>query len=193
MDLQIGQKAVTVFGGRHPVAGDPEYREAYELGSLLAGAKYTVMSGGYSGVMEAVSRGAREAGGTAIGVTMEIFGGLPPNPFLTREIRARNFFERLEILTDHADGFIAMRGGMGTLTEISLIWNMLQTKTMPPKPMILVGRFWRALLRSISEILVISSGELDLFCYVDSPREAVARLDALQIARPGPEPHAAFG
>ncbi len=176
MDLQIGQKAVTVFGGRHPVVGDPEYAEAVELGSLLAGANYAVMSGGYSGVMEAVSRGASKAGGTTIGVTMEIFGDLPPNPFLTREVRARNFFERLEILTAHASGFIAMRGGMGTLTEISLIWNMLQTKTMAPKPMILVGKFWRPMLHSIAETLVISRRELDLFFYADSPREAVARL-----------------
>jgi uncharacterized protein (TIGR00730 family) len=179
VDLQINQKAVTVFGGRHPVAGDSEYMEAFELGSLLAGANYAVMSGGYSGVMEAVSKGAREAGGTVIGVTMEIFGSLPPNPFLTREIRARNFFERLEILTEQADAFIAMRGGMGTLTEISLIWNMLQTKTMAPRPMILAGKFWKPLLRSIAEKLVISPAELDLFCYADCARDAVARLKAL--------------
>ncbi len=176
--MQIDQKAVTVFGGRHPVPGDLEYREALELGSLLAGANYAVMSGGYSGVMEAVSKGALEAGGTVIGVTMEIFGNLPPNPFLTREIRTRDFFERLEILTAHADAFIAMRGGMGTLTEISLIWNMLQTKTMAPKPMILVGGFWKPLLSSIAKKLVISAAELDLFDYADCARDAVAILCA---------------
>jgi uncharacterized protein (TIGR00730 family) len=183
VDLQIHQKTVAVFGGRHPVAGDPEYMEAKELGSLLAGSNYAVMSGGYSGVMEAVSKGALEAGGTVLGVTMEIFGSLPPNPFLTREIRVRDFFERLEILTAHADAFIAMRGGMGTLTEISLIWNMLQTKTMAPKPTLLVGKFWKPLLRSIAEKLVISPAELDLFSYVDCARDAVARLRALEVSR----------
>ncbi len=173
------QKTITIFGGRHPMEGDQEYAEALELGSLLARANYAVMSGGYSGVMEAVSRGASEAGGTSIGVTMEIFGSLPPNPYLTREIRAHDFFERLEILTAHASGFIAMRGGMGTLTEISLIWNMLQTKTMAPKPMILVGKFWRSLLLSIADRLVITPAELDLFSYVNSASDAVARLRAI--------------
>lgn len=179
MDWKDDQKAITIFGGRHAMPGDREYAEALQLGSLLARANYAVMSGGYSGVMEAVSRGASEAGGTSIGVTMEIFGDLPPNPYLTREIRARNFFERLEILTAHASGFIAMRGGMGTLTEISLIWNMLQTRTMPPKPMILVGKFWKSLLSSIAERLVITPGELELFCYVDSAHDAVAHLRAI--------------
>jgi uncharacterized protein (TIGR00730 family) len=177
-DLPVDRKIVVVFGGRHPAEGDPEYAEALRLGTLLAAANYIVMSGGYTGVMEAVSRGATQAGGTAIGVTMEIFGSLPANPYLTREIRSRNFFERLEILASHAAGFIALRGGMGTLTEISLIWNMLQTKTMAPKPMILVGKFWRPLLQSVSDHLVISPEELDLFCYVDNADDAVRRLRA---------------
>ncbi|MBZ5497436.1 MAG: LOG family protein [Acidobacteriia bacterium] len=184
--LPDGVKKITVFGGRHPVAGDAEYAEAFRLGSLLAAANYAVMSGGYSGVMEAVSRGAIEAGGTAIGVTMEIFGNLAPNPFLTHEIRSRNFFERLEILASNSSGFIAMRGGMGTLTEISLIWNMLQTKTMPDKPVILVGRFWKSLLQSVAGHLVISPEELEIFHYVDSADEAVARLSSLDFGRSDP-------
>ena len=172
----VDRKTIVVLGGRHPVTGDSEYAEAVRLGSLLAAANYAVMSGGYSGVMEAVSRGAKEAGGTAIGVTMDIFGNLAPNPFLTHEIRARNFFERLEIITSNASGFVAMRGGMGTLTELSLIWNMLQTKTMEYKPTILVGKFWKSLLQSVADHLVISREELDLFHYVDNADEAVACL-----------------
>lgn len=175
-NLQVEQKKIAVFGGRHPVAGDTEYAEAVRLGSLLAAANYAVMSGGYSGIMEAVSRGAVSAGGAAIGVTMEIFGSLPPNPFLTQEIRSRNFFERLEIITSNAAGFIAMRGGMGTLTEVSLIWNMLQTRIVENKPMILVGRFWKPLLQSVADHLVVSADELDLLHYVDNADEAVARL-----------------
>ncbi len=177
MDARNGQKTIVVFGGRHPVKGDREYSEAVRLGSLLAAARYRVMSGGYSGVMEAVSRGALEAGGETIGVTMEIFRDLAPNPYLTREMRVRNFFERLETLTSSAQGFVAMRGGMGTLTELSLIWNMLQTKTMEYKPTVLVGKFWRPLLETVAGHLVISPDELDLFQYVDSAEEAVARLD----------------
>ncbi len=65
---------------------------------------------------------------------------------------------------------------MGTLTELSLIWNMLQTKTMEYKPTILVGNFWRPLLESVADHLVISREELDLFHYVGSAGEAVVRL-----------------
>jgi uncharacterized protein (TIGR00730 family) len=177
--LQVDKDIIVVFGGRHPAEGDREYAEAVKLGSMLASAGFAIMSGGYTGAMAAVSRGAREAGGIAIGVTMEIFGDLPPNPYLTHEIRTRDFFERLQVLTSHASGFIALRGGMGTLTEISLIWNMLQTRTMPDKPMILAGKFWRPLLESIAGRLVISGAELDLFQYADTAEDAVSRLRSM--------------
>jgi uncharacterized protein (TIGR00730 family) len=171
-----GRKSIAVFGGRHPKPGDAEYGEALRLGVLLAEANFSVISGGYSGVMEAVSRGAIEAGGEAIGVTMEIFGSLLPNPFLTREIRTRNFFERLEVLATKPSGFIAVRGGMGTLTEMCLIWNMIQTRTAGAKPMILMGSFWRPLLESIAGHLVVSEHDLDLLHRVDNADEAVACL-----------------
>ena len=172
-------KTISVFGGRHPRPGDQEYAQALSLGSLLAAGGYEVMSGGYSGVMEAVSRGVREAGGTSIGVTMEIFGSLPPNPYLTHEIRTRDFFERLTVLTSKADGFIALRGGMGTLTEVGLIWNMLQTSTMRPKPVILVGDFWKPLLQGLAGHLVISSEDLGLLHHARSADAAVAMLPSL--------------
>lgn len=176
VDLKADPRRIAVFGGRHPVPGDEEYAEARRLGSLLAVAGFSVMNGGYTGVMEAVSRGAVESGGAAIGITMEIFGNMPPNPFLTQEIRARNFFERLEILSSTAGGFVAMRGGMGTLTEVSLIWNMLQTRTIEPKPMVLMGKFWKPLLRSVANHLVVTAEELDLLHYADNADEAVALL-----------------
>jgi len=175
----MDRKLISVFGGRHPVAGDEEYLQAVKLGSLLAAGRFTVMSGGYSGVMEAISRGAVEAGGTAIGVTMQIFGSLPPNPYLTSEIKSRDFFERLGILTSRADGFIALRGGMGTLTEVGLIWNMLQTRTMLHKPMILMGSFWKPMLRTVSDHLVITEKDLGLLHYVETPEAAVALLERL--------------
>jgi uncharacterized protein (TIGR00730 family) len=177
--IPAGQKLISVFGGRHPSPGEEEYQQAVRLGSLLAGRGYAVLSGGYSGVMEAVSRGATEAGGAAFGVTMEIFGSLAPNPYLTSEIRSRDFFERLEILTSKADGFIALRGGMGTLTEIGLVWNMLQTKTMLHKPLILLGAFWRPTLLALSSRLVISPQDLALLHFADSADEALELLRQL--------------
>ncbi len=175
----MGRKTIAIFGGRHPRPGDLEYEQAMALGSLLAACGYDVMSGGYSGVMEAVSLGAAQAGGTSIGVTMEIFDKLPPNPFLTREIRTRDFFERLEVLSSKADAFIALRGGMGTLTEVGLIWNMLQTRVMRQKPVILLGECWKPLLQAVSEHLVVSSEDLSLLQYARTAEDAVALLALL--------------
>jgi uncharacterized protein (TIGR00730 family) len=170
------RKSIGIFGGRHPQPGDEEYTEARNLGRLLAQSNFGVISGGYSGVMEAVSRGALEAGGEATGVTMEIFGSLPPNPYLTGEIRTRDFFHRLEILATRPCGFIAVRGGMGTLTEMCLIWNMIQTKTAADKPMILLGSFWKPLLESIAGHLVVSEHDLSLLPVVGTAEEAVECL-----------------
>src|SRR5690606_16486103 len=80
---------VSVYGGGSPKPGDPAYQQAYELGRLLAEAGYTVMTGGYSGTMEATSRGAKEAGGYVIGVTVGLFerAGLSPNPAIGESIQ----------------------------------------------------------------------------------------------------------
>lgn len=168
------QKAIAVFGGREALPG--EYEEALKLGRLLAASGFAVMNGGYSGIMEAVSRGAMEAGGAAIGVTVEIFRDLPPNAFLTREIRTRHFFERLEILTAKACGFIVLRGGMGTLTEVSLVWNLLQTRTMEAKPMILVGDYWKPIFETLARHLMVSESDLQLMAIVPTVEAAVEHL-----------------
>ena len=176
VELKGNPRRIAVFGGRHPVPGDAEYAEARRLGALLARNGYAVMNGGYTGVMEAVSLGATEAGGQAIGITMEIFGDMPPNRYLTEEIRARDFFERLQILAATASGYIAMRGGMGTLTEVTLIWNMLQTRTMEPRPLVLLGNFWKPALEALALHLVVAPAELDLLRFADTADEAVSLL-----------------
>lgn len=79
---------VTVFGGSQPMPGDPAYQEAMNLGSLLAQSGHTVLTGGYIGTMEAVSRGASEAGGHVIGVTcdeIEIWRPTRANPWVKEE------------------------------------------------------------------------------------------------------------
>ena len=137
---------MVVFGGAQPKPGDPAYAEAYELGRLLAQAGHTVMNGGYIGTMEAVSRGAAEAGGQVIGVTcgeIESWRQVAPNPWLTVVWRCGTLLDRLEQLTDGCDAAIALGGGIGTLLEISLMWNRLAIASLPPKPVILVGAGWQ--------------------------------------------------
>src|SRR4029077_16792063 len=103
-----------------------EYQEAKDLGRRLAEAGFTICTGGYLGVMEAASRGAREKGGRVLGIVMNQFKS-EPNRYLTDKVASDHFYDRLQNLITRSVGFVAFRGGMGTVTEISLFWNKLTT------------------------------------------------------------------
>ena len=145
---------ITVFGGSQPKPGSPAYAEANDLGRLLAQAGHTVLTGGYIGTMEAVSRGANEAGGHVIGVTcadIEAWRTVKPNPWVLEERRFATLQERLNELVQACDAAIALPGGPGTLTEIALSWNLLIVHTMPAKPLILVGSAWKSIFEHFIE------------------------------------------
>ena len=138
---------VTVFGGSQPRPGSPVYQEAYELGKILAEAGHTVLTGGYMGTMEAVSRGANEAGGHVIGVTcadIEAWRPIKANAWV-KEVRPyATLQERLDELIRACDAAIALPGGPGTLTEIALAWNLMIVHSMPAKPLVLLGAGWKS-------------------------------------------------
>lgn len=136
-------RTIAVFGSSRRDEQSALYEEARTLGGLLARAGYTVLSGGYGGSMAAVSRGAAEAGGRVIGVTCAIFDPRPPNRWLTEEIKAPTLIDRLTIMLDRADGFVALRGGIGTLSEVTLAWSLLQTRSLTAKPLVLLGANWQ--------------------------------------------------
>ena len=140
---------VAVFGGTAPKPGDVPYEEAYLLGKLLASAGHTVINGGYIGTMEAVSRGAAEAGGFVIGITcdeIENYRPGKPNPWIHQEIHYPTLRQRLMGMIDNADAAIALPGGVGTLTEILTTWNHLLIGAINPRPLILVGSEWRKVI-----------------------------------------------
>jgi len=138
---------ITVFGGAQPKEGTSAYEEARELGRLLAERGHSVLTGGYMGTMEAVSRGASEAGGHVIGVTcidIEVWRGSKPNPWVKEERRKKSLIERLQALIEGCDAAIALPGGAGTLAEISLMWNLMIVESLPPRPLSLVGSGWQS-------------------------------------------------
>jgi len=138
---------VTVFGGAQPKEGTVAYEEAQDLGKLLAERGHAVITGGYMGTMEAVSRGACEAGGHVIGVTcsdIEDWRKTSPNQWVKEERRKKSLMERLHGLIDGCDAAIALPGGAGTLTEISLMWNLMIVEALPPRPLILIGSGWQS-------------------------------------------------
>jgi len=138
---------VTVFGGSQPKEDSTAYAEAMELGKLLAQRGHTVLTGGYIGVMEAVSRGAQEAGGHVIGVTCEDIEAWRPikaNVWVMEEIRKKTLVERLHTLIHESDAALALPGGPGTLTEISLMWNLMTVESLHRRPLILIGDGWQS-------------------------------------------------
>lgn len=138
---------ITVFGGAQPKEGSAAYAEARELGMLLAQSGHTVLTGGYMGTMEAVSRGACEAGGHVIGVTcedIETWRSAKMNQWAKEERRKKTLMERLQGLIEGCDAAIALPGGAGTLTEISLMWNLMIVESLPPRPLTLIGSGWQS-------------------------------------------------
>lgn len=171
------RRRITVFGGSRCGPETAEYQEALRLGRLLVEAGFEVCSGGYAGVMEAISRGAHEAGGHIVGVTMTQFKSTP-NPYLKAIEPSADFYTRLQKLIRQSVGYIALRGGMGTITEISLVWNKLAMRVLPPRPLILLGECWPHALECMREHLVISDADLAWLSFVDNAEAAIAILKA---------------
>jgi uncharacterized protein (TIGR00725 family) len=145
------RRIVTVFGSSRPRLGEAQYSVAQELGGELARQKFIVCSGGYAGTMEAVSRGAKEAGGRTIGITADFFKARP-NQFIDEEIRKKTWQDRLFALIARGDAFIALPGGTGTLVELAVVWEMLNKHVVSGKPLVVLGEFWHPIIDRIREI-----------------------------------------
>jgi uncharacterized protein (TIGR00725 family) len=167
------ERIVTIFGGSKCRESDPEYSEGLRVGELLAGAGFTICTGGYSGVMEAASRGAHERGGRVIGITMNQFKS-EPNCYLTEKIPSEHFYERLQRLITKSVGYIALRGGMGTVTEISLVWNKLQTRMLDPRPLVLLGDCWPPIVKEWQRNLAVTDTDVQLLDFAGTAEAAVA-------------------
>ncbi len=171
-----GQRIVTVFGSSRPRAGEPDYEEARTLGAALARRGLAVCTGGYGGVMEGVSRGAKEAGGRTLGITAEFFR-VRANAWVDEEIRVATWQERLFELVRRGHGYVACKGGTGTLVELAVVWEMLNKSVMTGKPFVVLGEFWQPILDTI-----LASGK-----YTDTENlmpasPVVARIDVVQDA-----------
>ncbi|MCS7349909.1 MAG: LOG family protein [Anaerolineae bacterium] len=178
--LQMRPRTISVFGSSASPPESPDYQIALELGRRLAQAGFAVISGGYRGTMEAVSRGAKEAGGFTIGVTVDLFDrwGLKANPYLDVEIKFPTLFQRLHYLVTAGDAWIALPGGIGTLSEMALAWSFLQTGEIPTRPLLLLGSRWRRLLEAYIDPFYIREEDAALLRLVETPEEAVAALQA---------------
>lgn len=179
------QRTIAVFGSSHSQPGDSRYEEARLCGSLLAGSGYRVANGGYAGAMEAVSIGARDAGGDVLGVTAPnvFLDRSSANPYLTREQPETSLTSRIGSLVERTDGAIALSGSLGTATELLVAWNVsyvAQFSTAARKPLIAVGEPWARLIPHLESVLETETGLVTL---ADDVRTAVELLNALLTSR----------
>lgn len=149
--MKARRKIVTVFGSSRPDAGDDQYAAALALGTELARKGFVVCSGGYGGVMEAVSRGTKEAGGTTLAITATFFK-TRANRWVDEEIRVKTWQERLFELVKRGHGYVACRGGTGTLVELAVVWEMLNKGAMARRPLVVLGDFWGPVIERVREV-----------------------------------------
>ncbi len=157
------ERTIVIFGSSGPAPGSDNYLQACELGKALAEAGYRLANGGYGGTMAAAAQGAQSvrsdqsacrADAATIGVTCDAFGRSGPNPWIVREIRTKNLYERLETLMGLGDAFIVLPGSTGTLLELAACWELINKRFLPNTPIICLTDYWKPVID-----IIVESGE----------------------------------
>jgi uncharacterized protein (TIGR00725 family) len=167
-------REIAVLGSARIEPPDPRWDMARRLGGLLAQHGFAVVTGGYGGLMSAVSRGVAEDGGRVIGLPMRQWDKLEPNRWNAELRWSDGYGMRLDHLL-RCFAVVALPGGVGTLSELAVIWAAAQTEGSPPS-IVLLGECWPPLIKAIGEHLVVGPEELKLLHLVESPEEALQAL-----------------
>ena len=169
------KKTITVFGSSRPAEGEEEYKTAYKLGYELAKNNFNICTGGYLGIMEASSKGATEAGGEAIGVTIKSWGRAG-NKYLTQEIRCNSLYERLNKLIDLGDAYVVLQGGTGTLLELAAVWEFSNREMIDHKPVVCHSLMWKEIVHVINKQMEYEGRSTELVKSFDTVEEIVNYL-----------------
>ena len=162
------KKYAALFGGSGNNTQSKEYLETVEIGSFLANHGYIIKNGGYGGMMEAVSKGAFQVGGKAIGVTCKQVGSAKGNSYLSETIVTDKLYDRLKFLMEDTSLFIVQRGGIGTLSEVFLALDIIRKESENSRPKIyFIGSIWKDVIDALKSSL-IPKHEHDLFHVVEN-------------------------
>ena len=178
--MTINSRVIAVFGASQTPPGHPDWDAAVRCGAGLASAGFAVATGGYGGIMEAVSQGAAAAGGHVIGYTApEVFTGrVAANEFVVEEVPASTLTERIHVMLAAADGAIALNGSIGTLAELVMAWNVAfvaQFSNDTAKPVIAVGERWQRIVAELTDDLATDGSLVTCVDDVDAAVAAVSR------------------
>jgi uncharacterized protein (TIGR00730 family) len=176
---------VAVLGSAGIEETDQRWQDAHLLGAALAERGWTVLTGGYGGLMGAVAVGARSAGGRTIGLPMTAWDHLTPHTANSELRWSANYAERIGYLLS-ADVAVALPGGVGTLAEASMIWAAAQTEPAAAQ-LVVVGDAWRDLLDLLGRTFVVAAADLTIPVRVGEMGDIV---DAVEHALRHPPSHA---
>lgn len=173
--------AVSVFGSARTPVDHPEYAAGVELGKALVEAGYAVITGGGPGAMEAVNRGANEAGGVSVGLGIELPFEQGLNEWVNVGINFRYFFARKTMFVKYAQAFVILPGGFGTLDEMFEALTLVQTQKVTRFPVVLYGlSYWGGLLDWLRDSVLadgkINAVDLDLILVTDDVGEIVKHI-----------------
>ncbi|MET1259500.1 MAG: TIGR00730 family Rossman fold protein [Flavobacteriaceae bacterium] len=181
---------VSVFGSARTQPGEKYYDLAVNVAKSIANAGYGVITGGGPGIMEAGNKGANLAGGTSVGLNIDLPFEQHDNPFIDpdKSLDFDYFFVRKVMFVKYSQGFVVMPGGFGTLDELFEAMTLIQTNKIHTFPIILVGsEFWGGLIDWIKNTMLeagnISPKDLDLIQLVDTEEEVVSIIDAFYKGR----------
>ena len=176
---------VSIFGSARTAEDDTYYKLAVSIAEKITQHGYGVITGGGPGIMEAGNKGAHLAGGTSVGLNIDLPFEQHDNPFIDsdKSLDFDYFFVRKVMFVKYSQGFVVMPGGFGTLDELFEAMTLIQTHKIDRFPIILVGvDFWGGLLDWIKNTLLtkhqnISPQDLDLFHLVDTADDVLSILD----------------
>ncbi len=173
--------AVSVFGSARTKRTHPMYMAAETIGRRLAEEGLAVMTGGGPGVMEAANKGAANAGGTSVGLGIELPFEQSLNKYVTLGINFRYFFARKTMFLKYSQGFVVMPGGFGTFDELFESVTLSQTRKVTQFPIVLFGtEYWNPMITWLKETVLadgyINDDDLDMLHVTDSVEDAVQAM-----------------
>jgi uncharacterized protein (TIGR00730 family) len=153
---------VTIFGSARVQPGTFGYDETRRTARALAEMGCDIITGGGPGLMQAANEGAAAAGGQAssVGIRVDLPFEQNLNAFVTQAFEHRTFFTRLHQFVLTSDAFVVAPGGIGTVLEMLMIWQLLQVKHLTDTPLILVGKMWPGLVAWASESMLTADPPL---------------------------------
>ncbi len=178
--------AVSIFGSARTAPGDPAYQRAVDVAAAFTRENFTVITGGGGGIMEAANKGAAEAGGTSVGLNINLPHEQTPNSYANIQLNFHYFFIRKVMFVKYAMAYVIMPGGFGTLDELFEAVTLIQTQRIRPLPVVLVGSdYWNGLVDWIRARLLddqmISPEDIDILQVIDDPEEVVRAVKKVVI------------